>query len=155
MRARRISVIAAALVVLVAIPAFAAYTGTYAPTQSVLPRQLLTPSSFACTSPSNNSVALSWTDTDGATADPYGAFVITDYVIERSVNGGGWTQVSRPARTLSAASDTSFGLLGLGDLISYRMRSTKSTNWVSADTNTVTAKVTSLILFTHVTCPFP
>ena len=147
---------AAALVMLVAVPAFAAYTGTYAPTQSVAPRQLLTPASFACTAPGSNSVSLTWTDADATTADPYTAstFVISGYVIDRKINNGAWVNAYlTPARTATSATDSSFGLLGLGDQIHYRMRSAKSTNWVSGDTATLTAEVTSILIFKHVDCP--
>jgi hypothetical protein len=144
-----------AIVMLVAIPAaLAAYTGVYTPTQSVTAHQLSTPASFTCTAPGNSSVSLAWTDSDATTPDVYGTFVISGYAIERSINGGAWSQISTPSLASTTSSDSSFGLLHLNDQISYRMRSTKSTNWVSAYTsNTVTATITSLLIFTHVTCP--
>ena len=78
----------------VAMPAaLAAYTGSYTPTQNITAPFLSMPSSFACSAPGNNSVSLTWLDTDGTTADPYasGTFVIAGYQVERQVNNGSWT----------------------------------------------------------------
>ena len=144
-----------AVVTVVGVPAaVAGYRGTYAPTETITPQLLSTPTSFGCTAPNNNSVLLAWTDADGTTADPYGAFVIANYVIERKVNSGTWSVLATPARTAINYSDTNFSLIGLGDVLSYRIHSVRSTNWVSLTTsNTVTASVSSLLIFTHVSCP--
>lgn len=155
MRRHRLAAAGVAILMFVAVPAaLAAYTGTYAPTQSIAPRQLLTPT-LTCTAPSNNSVSLTWSDADATTSNPYTAstFVISGYVLERQFNNGTWNQLSTPGRTVTTASDNNFGLVGLGDQFHYRIRSTKSTNWVSANSATVTAEVTSLLIFTHVNCP--
>ncbi len=157
MRRSRLAAIAVAILMFVAVPAaIAVYTGTYTPTQAIAPRVLLTPASFACTAPGNSSVSLTWSNTDATTANPYtaGTYVISGYVIDRKINNGSWTNAYlTPGRTATSASDSSFGLLGLGDEIHYRMRSAKSTNWVSGDTATLTAVVTSILIFKHVDCP--
>lgn len=133
--------------------AWAVFTGTTVPTQSVTPHQLVTPSSLACTAPGNNSVALTWSDSDGSAVDPYtGQNRIDSYVVERSTNGGAYGQIG--TSTTASYSDTSFGLLGLGDTLVYRVKAKKSTNWFSAYvTGGFTAKVTSLLIFVHVSCP--
>jgi len=132
----------------------ASYTGSYAPAQVVKPHQLVTPSSFACTTPGSNSVALTWADADATTANPYSStFWATGYVVERKVNSGSYSTIATPARTATGFTDSSFPLLALGDVLSYRMHSTKSTNWVSSDSAVVTAHVTSLLVFVHVSCP--
>ncbi|MDQ1536903.1 MAG: hypothetical protein QOE58_1296 [Actinomycetota bacterium] len=144
------------MVAVVGVPvALAAYTGSYAPTQAVSPRQLSMPASFACTDPGGDSVRLSWTDTDATTANPNtpATFVIDGYQVDRKVGNGAWTPWATPSRTATSVTDSSFGGLSLGTQISYRMRSAKSTNWVSPDTAAVTATVTSLLIFVHVSCP--
>lgn len=150
-RHRLLSVTAAALVVLVALPAYAAYTGIYTPTQAVTPRQLLTPQSFTCTG--GSSTHLSWTNTEGTATNIYGNPVISGYSVERSINGGAFGVISTPAANATSATDNDFGLLGVGTQITYRLRSTKSTNWVSAYTNTVTASVTVVLFIKNVNCP--
>jgi hypothetical protein len=49
--------------------------------------------------------------------------------------------------------DNSFGLLGIGDHVSYKMHSTKSTLWVSPDTPTLVASVTVVVFVKIVSCP--
>lgn len=152
---RWISGVAAALVLFVALPALAAYTGTYTPTQSLATRSLLTPASFTCTATLSSSLTLSWSDADATTADPYLAstFVASAYQIDRKVGNGAWTTAYlTPTRTATSATDGSFGGLNVGTQISYRMRSTRSNNWVSADTATVTATVVSIVVVQLVSC---
>lgn len=152
-------VTAVAMVMVVGVPvALAAYTGSYAPTQAVTPRQLSTPASFDCNG--GNSVSLSWTDSDATSQDPYAsptAYAISGYEVERSDNGGSnWTQIDTPSRLATSTSDNDFGALSVGTQILYRMRSTTPANWKSAYTSTITAKVTSILfLIRSVTCPFP
>jgi hypothetical protein len=152
--------VAAVMVAVVGVPvALAAYTGSYAPTQAIAPRQLLTPASFACSAPGGNSVRLSWTDADSTTANPNSpaTFVIDGYEVDRKVGGAAWTT---PWQTLGPGvtnvTDTTFGVLNLATPVSYRMRSTKSDNWISQDTAPLTATVTSItVIVTVVTASCP
>lgn len=156
MRRQRYVAAAVAILTFFAVPAaLAAYTGTYTPTQSIAPRVLLTPASFACTAPGNDYVSLTWSDTDATTANPYtaGAYVISGYEIERKVNNGSWEAFSSPLRTATSATDSSFGILSLGTLLHYRMRAVKSTNWKSPYTVTVTAEVVTILFIKSVNCP--
>jgi hypothetical protein len=132
--------------------AIAVYTGSYAPTQSVAPRVMSTPV-LSCSG--GNSANLSWTDPDGATADPHtaGTFVSTGYVTERSVSNAPWEGLSTLGRLVTTDSDNDFGGLSIGTQIRYRVRATRSTNWVSPDSNIVTASVTSILfLIRSVSC---
>ncbi len=131
----------------------ASYSGTFTPTQTVKPHVLVTPTSFACTAPGSNSVSLTWVDADGTTANPYsGTNWATGYIVERQQNGGSFASIGTPT---SAAFTDTFGLLTLhvNDTLTYRVRATKSTLWQSANSTTVTATVTSFLVFFHVTCP--
>jgi hypothetical protein len=132
----------------------ASYTGTYAPPQTVKPH-VLVPPTLTCTTPNNDKVALNWSDTDATTVNPYSTstYWATGYVVERKLNSAAWSTIATPIRTdTGPVTDNSFGILGLSDVVTYRMHSTKSTNWVSGDSNVLTAHVTSLLIFVHVTC---
>lgn len=150
---RTVVATAVALVMCLGLPvALAVYTGSYAPTQSVAPRVLVAPV-LSCDG--GNSADLSWTDPDATTTNPYtsGAYAISGYVTERSVSNAPWELLSTLGRTATTDSDDDFGGLSIGTQIRYRIRATKSTNWVSPDSNIVTASVTSILfLIRSVSC---
>jgi hypothetical protein len=147
---------AVAVVMVVGVPmALAGYTGTYTPTESVAAFSL-TPPALSCTAPGNDYVSLTWTNPNSG-ADPYtpANYRITGFVIDRKVGGAAFVPAWATAGpTATGVEDhTNFGALALGTQVSYKIHTTKSTNWISTDSNTVTATVVILLIIKQISCP--
>ena len=145
------------MVAVVGVPvALAAYTGSYAPSQAVSPRAAVD-ARLVRLHGSGRRLRAAVLDGYGRhDGEPEHPGHLRDRRLPGRSQGrerGTGTPWATPSRTATSVTDDSFGGLSLGTQISYRMRSAKSTNWVSPDTATVTATVTSLLIFVHVQLP--
>jgi len=139
---------AVAVVMAVGVPAaVASYISTFTPSsQTVQTQHLTTTPVLSCHTVLDTSVPLTWTDADATTADPYGAFVISGYVIESKISPASVftpivvTPDVRSSLVLSATDSPNLGLLAVGVTITYQMHSSKGL-WASATSNTVVATV--------------
>ena len=155
LRRRWLRVAILAWVMFVAVPAaLAFYTGTYAPTQAVVPQQLPTVSTgFTCSANGlGGTVTLNWPNTNSTPTDPYGGTVIDGYRLERSLDGGAFTTISSPAVGAISATDNNFGGLALNTKLTYQIRTTRSL-WTSAPSASVSGRVTGFSIVNLVTCP--
>lgn len=125
--------------------AFAGYSASIAPAEVITTHPLASPTAIACSVVSLKA-HISWANTDNV-LNPFGNNTIDGYILEHSVSGGAFTEVTpRPGPQATSADDTSFGSLLLGAPVTYRIHSFKSTNWVSTTVSGgFTAHVTTLL----------